>query len=237
MSTQGAAKKWLLWLVLAFVAVLLILPLINSQLVVLPPYRHEIQDLEAGLEAFKWEFGIYPPSDNTHDKGAMPYGRSALIYYLMGPHYTGWGSKYNNTGPFGGTITKAIPPYFTPDHPGDVNAVDMPDGTTLPVLCDTFSPDKPILYFRAEPGRDPLFDVRDNPTDPTGATGFVDQAHFEMLVRPDGKKWVREDYLLISPGADRLYGPVVLDKTTGQLRPARPGEKDATCDDVTNFAH
>jgi hypothetical protein len=65
-----------------------------------------------------------------------------------------------------------------------------------------------------------------------------------MLVRPKdpegNRKWVQEDYLLISPGADRWYGHVVEDAVTHQLRPARPEEIEsgaAMCDDITNFRH
>ena len=59
-----------------------------------------------------------------------------------------------------------------PDHPSDISTVAVAGGPPLPVLNDAFSPPRPILYFRAEPGRDPLFDVRDNPVDPTGQDGL-----------------------------------------------------------------
>jgi hypothetical protein len=117
-----------------------------------------------------------------------------------------------------------------------IMALEKDVGKTGALPLDAYKPPKPILYFQAEAGRNPLYDVHDNPLDPTGQTGFASQAHFEMLARPGGN-WVRSDHLLISAGPDGIYGPVVRDATTGKLRPALPGEKDAGCDDVANFAH
>jgi hypothetical protein len=107
-------------------------------------------------------------------------------------------------------------------------------------FTDAFQPPKKILYFRAETGREPLFDVHDNPVDPDGKTGFASQEHFEMLAKrkgPDGKMdWVRKDFLLISAGKDRLFGPALIDAKTRHMRPAQPDEAaEATCDDVCNF--
>jgi hypothetical protein len=105
-------------------------------------------------------------------------------------------------------------------------------------VSDAFRPPIPILYFRAEPTEDPLFDAADNPLDPTGQEGFVSQEHFEMLARRADGRWVRGDYLLISSGPDRLFGYVVEDKASASFRPAKPEEKEKVyCDDVTNFAH
>jgi hypothetical protein len=112
-------------------------------------------------------------------------------------------------------------------------------------VSDAFRPPKPILYFRAEPTEESMFDAADNPLDPTGREGFASQEHFEMLARrADGQRnvppgWVRRDYLLISAGPDRLFGYMVEDETAGGLfRPAQPDEKQkAWCDDVTNFKY
>jgi hypothetical protein len=113
---------------------------------------------------------------------------------------------------------------------------------------DGYNPPKPVLYFRAEAGREPLFDAADAPLDPTGRTGFASQAHFEMLAKPKGKdgqrKWVRQDYLVIAAGADRYFGPVKVEltpdgKLTGRMVPSTDDtpEKDTYCDDITNFAY
>jgi hypothetical protein len=83
-----------------------------------------------------------------------------------------------------------------------------------------------------------VFDASDNPLDPTGRKGFASQEHFEMLVRRADGQWVRDDYLLISAGPDRLFGYAVEDEASGGPRPARPEEKEnAWCDDVVNFRY
>jgi hypothetical protein len=200
-----------------------------------PRTRNTIQQIQTGIAAFRASWGVYPPS-GAGVGAAKPYGFENLAYYLMGPEGRGWGSGAGNHPPFGGSNPpgETWGPYF--------EAEEGAASGTPPRILDSFNPPKPILYFRAEPGRDPLFSASDNPIDPAGETGFASQAHFEMLAKergPAGKsRWAREDYLLISPGRDRLYGHVVRDKKTGRLRPALPEEMNgAPCDDITNFSH
>jgi hypothetical protein len=215
--------------------VYLFLPHINSDPVrrEVATTAHAVQSLGSGLEAFKKQFGLYPPSSWSHPE-AVPNrpgftGSQLMVFYLVGPDGKGWGAATDGAGPFGGSVTGTQGPFFWPDC-GDPKGGDA--------ALDAFKPARPILYFRAEPGREPLFDVRDNPGDDTGRTGFSSQEHFEMLVRPKKKFWVREDYLLISPGPDGIYGCVIKDKATGQLRLARLEENnEAWCDDIANFCH
>jgi hypothetical protein len=224
--------QWLVGAVLVVLVAVLLLPILNFPIVQIidRPEPRLILYLSSSLETFKAQFGIYPPSGRT-EEGAKDTGAENLRYYLMGPEGKGWGSPAGNKSPFGGTATGTYGPFFTPDRPGDL--LDNPA-----TIGDGFLPGKPVLYFRAEPDRDPLYDVRDNPVDPTGATGFAGQEHFERLVRPNRTySWVRDDYLIISPGPDRLYGPVLVDEATGRLRPARPDEPNALCDDIANFNH
>jgi hypothetical protein len=198
--------------------------------------RHTLARLEAGLAGFRDDFGDYPPSDKEH-MAARPYGYQNLAYYLCGPDGTGWGGRAGGTMPFGGTNEEIFGPYFARD------SKDLRLHPAAPI-SDAFQPPKPILYFRAEPAEEPMFDAADNPLDPTGREGFASQEHFEMLARQAGGQrnvppgWVRTDYLLISAGPDRLFGYVVEDKTSGGSRPARPEEKDkAYCDDIVNFKY
>ena len=199
--------------------------------------RNTLARLETGLGSFRADFGDYPPSDKEH-MAAQPFGYQNLAYYLCGPEGRGWGKPAGGAMPFGGSNLEIFGPYF--------------EGGTAESIEDTFRPSMPILYFRAEPTEEPMFDAADNPLDPTGQEGFASQAHFEMLARRAAGRWVRSDYLLISAGPDRLFGYVVEDKTSGGFRPARlrqggaplrrgearPDEKEkAFCDDVTNFAH
>jgi hypothetical protein len=230
---------------------LLVLPKIQDGIPA-PIYftQNTIRRLEAGLAGFRGDFGDYPPSDKEH-MAAHPYGYQNLAYYLMGPEGKGWGGPAGGSMPFGGTNEEIFGPYFERDGKGSAN--DPAAG-----VSDAFRPAKPILYFRAEPTEEPMFDAADNPLDPTGHEGFASQEHFEMLARrADGQRnvppgWVRDDYLLISAGPDRLFGYVVEDKTSGGFRPARlrqggaplrrgearPEEKEkAFCDDIVNFKY
>jgi len=206
--------------------------------------RNTLARLETGLGSFRADFGDYPPSDKEH-MAARPYGYQNLAYYLCGPEGRGWGGRAGGAMPFGGSNSEIFGPYFERDGKESTN--DPAAG-----IRDAFKPAMPILYFRAEPTEEPMFDAADNPLDPTGQEGFASQAHFEMLARRAAGRWVRSDYLLISAGPDRLFGYVVEDKTSGGFRPARlrqggaplrrgearPDEKEkAFCDDVTNFAH
>jgi len=50
--------------------------------------------------------------------------------------------------------------------------------------------------------------------------------------------WQRKDYLLISPGEDRLYGYVYEDfQDDNRIKAAETSQKrkQAMCDDITNF--
>jgi prepilin-type N-terminal cleavage/methylation domain-containing protein len=242
------------------VLVSLLLPGINQAMVAVKvaATQHTIENLDASLISFKQVFGLFPPSDDVHDSvnnspTARKYGHSSLVYFLMGPEYKGWGSNYISpttskaTGPFGGLEPRTFGPFFTPNKPGDVNGVDItnPDGSSgqLPVLWDAFSPGKPIFYFRFEPTDAKPYNVNTCPNPRTGTvdvsavSSFANQTQFEYLVHPRQKYWVREDYILISPGSDRYYGHVVINVTTGAITPATSEIADISCDDICNFNH
>jgi len=196
-----------------------------------------LSQIMRGLQAFQKDFDQYPPSRFTDEPYDMKkYGGAGLLaYYLMGPKAGGWGGEDPQVLPFGGTSGVPVPAYFGFDPKVVIVAEDMrPMG-----FADSFQPPRKILYFLAEPGREPLFDVRDNPVDATCKTGFASQEQLEMEAKrkgPDGKvDWICKDYLLISPGPDRLYGPVVIDGK-GRWRPAKPEEAaNSQYDDITNF--
>jgi len=210
-----------------------------------------INTLGVALDAFRNDWGVYPPSDKNHD--TMPladatkgqFGYYNLFFALTGPERKGWGTNYQNKGPFGGTCTEAKPPYFLPDKVADMGWTD-PAGTPHQYECfvDAFKPGRPIFYYRFEPTETvnpPQYDVNDNPVDPSAALwGFANQARFERLVKPKDPsgtpRWVRDDYLLISCGADRYWGYVKTD-AAGKVTPASATESGATCDDVANFSY
>jgi hypothetical protein len=199
--------------------------------------RYQIMRLGTGIDAFKNDFGVYPPSRYTREPQQYKSmgGAGLVVYYLVGPTLKGWGLGVDGRLPLSSATSTMMT--YGPYYAFDTNS--RPAGLPGPVL-DVYKPGKPFLYFRAERGRDPLFDVTDNPVDPTGRTGLASQTHLEMLAghRTMGGelKWQREDYLLISAGPDGIYGYAIRDETTGEMRPARPAEQsEAECDDVTNF--
>ncbi len=244
-ATDTPRRKRVSWasVVLGIVAVLFLLYVVglvrqaceNRRYIVDGRTRAIIQSLSVGLEAFKSDWGVYPPS-SPRDGGAKDHGYQNLAYYLMGPTGEGWGAPVAGELPFGSKDEHSYGPYFCYERAKETDSV-----------LDAFRPQKPILYYRFEVGRKPHYEVRDNPVDPACKIGFASREHFELSARyrdADGKRrWQREDYLLISPGRDRLYGHVVEDEKTGGCRAAthRPATQEdieagrAVWDDVTNF--
>jgi type II secretory pathway pseudopilin PulG len=143
----------------------------------------------------------------------------------------------------------------------DASGSTTPGSTpVMGAILDAFGPPGKILYFRYEANPiDPAtnkprdnYQVSDNDYTSGGAGGDLtakknvsDQAKFlELIALPMGKdnkgntiyRYVRADYLLISPGADGVYGWVKKDETTGLPIPVSRTEKVAMgCDDVTNW--
>jgi len=199
-----------------------------------------IRNLAAGLEAFKADWQIFPPSDNAHDSGARSLGYEAVGYYLMGPDGRGWGTNATGTSwyrksPFGGEASGAYGPYYKMEV----------GGSTTDYVMDAFRPGKAIFYYRYEPAETDAFDFKDNGSagDTALVNNFASQAHFQLLAKPldpasGAQKWVRPDFLLISAGADRLWG-------YAKEEQGRPTGKDVTqtdidsgaavCDDICNF--
>jgi hypothetical protein len=199
--------------------------------------RNLMEGLVSAIQAFRTDWGEFPPSRFTDEPYDMKkYGGAGLLaYYLMGPKANGWGGEDPQVTPLGGTSGVPYQAYAAGQWKYLVVTEEM-----RPIrFVDAWKPPKKILYFRAEPGREPLFDVRDNAVDPTCREGFASQEQFELLAKrkgPGGKRvWAREDYLLISAGPDRLFGPVVM-PASGDVRPATAqNEAEATCDDIVNF--
>ena len=214
-----------------------------------------IQSLTVGLEAFKGDWGVYPPSNNDGEDRleggptGQGKGNQLMALALMGPDGKGWGVKAaDQTGatdwllPFGGQARNAYGPYFQQES-GAVGYVK--DG--FPGVTAGF-----ILYYRFDPGGSSgvsgVFgnydDEKDNPRDEHLLTGFKGRDHFLLsamyMVADEVFKWQRPDYLLISPGPDRLYGHVYFDPANPEdvLRAATStevGQGKAVYDDVTNF--
>ena len=215
-----------------------------------------IQSLTVGLEAFKGDWGVYPPSNNSGDDRleggptGQGVGSRLMAVALMGPDGKGWGVRAaDQTGatdwklPFGGTARNAYGPYFQQES-GAVGYVK--DG--FPGVTPGF-----ILYYRFDPagssGVSGFFGNYDESDNPLGDNnflerlGFKDKSHFRLsavyTATDSASRWQREDYLLISPGPDRLYGHVYFDpRYPDVLRAATStelGQGKTVYDDVTNF--
>jgi len=227
--------------------VALLMPAVSQAIVAvrIAATQNIIQGLASGLEAYKADWRMYPPSDNTASHMGVvtsiassaktpQYGYHCLTLYLLGPTGTGWGKPATNVSPTSGHATATFGPYYE----GETASTKSID--------DAFSPPKYIFYFRFEPADMAPYHVSDNPTDASDPpdTGFKNQAHLDLpgfgVKRLDvlnRVRYVREDYLLISPGPDRLYG-YVKEKTGGggmESVTTTPLPTGAYCDDVTNF--
>ena len=140
-----------------------------------------LRDIALGLEAFRNDFGCYPPSEpyDAADAttGRMPDGASNLVYYLRGPAARGWGTTAGGLMPFPscGRARKAYGPYYEAEESRVVYSEDE----TRFGFTDAFQPVGlrddvvvgRILYFRgsAETGKFLWTDneVPDYVTDPT----------------------------------------------------------------------
>jgi len=222
------------------VLVALLLPAVNRAVIAVRRANcaARISAIQTGLDAFKGDWGIYPPSD-ANDSGLtfssswVDDGYEVLALCLMGPEGRGWGrvlgSEQEYMTPFGAkSESKTYGPYFQMEL--------MSPSSGIP---DAFpSPRRPVLYF--------VFDLAEMKYhydhNPTGdiEEGFYNENHFELSAQfkaPDGQdRWHRKDYLLVSAGADRLYGyvrdedPPTYASSTSQIQSG-----DAICDDITNF--
>lgn len=277
--------------------VMLLVPVVASArlIVAKAATTNKIKQIGAGLEAFKFDFGEYPPSRPSWaipangDKkvcGMMFRGAANLAWYLAGPGGNGWGIDAAGRMPYdgrdaSGTVqyaavspipTRSYGPYYKATREEvaweDASGSTTPGGSpVMGAILDAFGPPGKILYFRYEANPDPLLDpatslpnnyrVSDNDYTAGGAGGCLtaktnvcDQTKFiELIALPMGTdslkhtiyRFVRTDYLLISPGADGVYGWVKKDDTKGSPTEGLPipvsrTEKVAMgCDDVTNW--
>lgn len=227
----------------------LLIPAVNAAVMAVRGAASEntIHQLEAALETFRQDWGMYPPSKIGKDGWDQRPGDGyyALLYYLVGPEGRGWGSlSASKIGPFGGTASAPYGPYYKTSDPGTGGLSPIPDA---------FKPPKYIFYYRCEPADgDSAYDFSNNNANNADSTigSFIGRAYFELLVKPKDPvsgtwRWVRQDYLLISAGADRFWGYVKELRSSGAGAASLTQdvtENDVTsgvamCDDICNFKH
>ena len=217
--------------------VMLLMPAVNYAIVVAQGVAtgNTFRLIETGLTGFRGDFGVYPPSDRSHETvvgwSTTAYGYENLGLCLGGPEGSGWGwdgtaADTEKEMPFGGTSDKKFGPYF--------------EAATGMSILDSYKPAAPILYFRYEQSESPAeYDFNDNKATDTakGEDGFVSQANLDLLVKRQGtNQYVRRDYVLISAGPDRVFGYRVPD-ANGVYTFATSYSTGAYCDDLANFTH
>lgn len=211
----------------------------------------------------------FRPASHKHTTGGPAdgrwYGTETLCYYLMGPTLSGWGSGATNsnnksnwkpfdTGANGTAGDRDYPPYFKVETSKLGYNVNSQQYETI---LDAFTKDlRPIYYFMNKKGRNAglgaqiadCFTYYDCPiwnVNVPGSYGFGSQEQFNQIsyyVYGSSLAVTSQPYLLISPGEDRCYGWVAVDKITNLLRPWNSSDGSgasgnaAGCDDIMNIA-
>jgi prepilin-type N-terminal cleavage/methylation domain-containing protein len=239
-----------LLVVIGILAILLaiLMPTIGmaTQLVRANTTRNQMKEIALSLKAFKNDFSDYPPSKpagSSVDPGKMTTSAANLVYYLMGPARSGWGTGAGGQVPFGeSSSTRQYGPYYLADQ--DLVLYDTANPPKPVAFLDAFRPAGRILYFKycknpTTPGQN--YSVTDNgAADSTGKLNYSSQTRLEELTKMTlatkpsvVTKWVDEGFLLISPGPDGRYGYVKVDGATGEISSCSSSE--GKCDDITNW--
>jgi prepilin-type N-terminal cleavage/methylation domain-containing protein len=277
--------------------VMLLVPVISSARLIAAKASTTdiIRRLGMGLEAYKSDFGEYPPSrpqwsplrgSTTQEadrkkRGTMHRGAANLVWYLAGPGGNGWGVDAAGRMPYDGLnasgtaslytatfmrATRSYGPYFKTTSDAIAYEQDSSGQTVIGAILDGFKPAGKILYFRYEanteidqaanpPAPKPNYQVSDNnatmTTEDVGdqdpqrpaRKNYYSQLLFLEAVRVyvstissvKQYRYVRDDYLLASPGPDGFYGWSEKD-ANGLLIPVTRTKKVAMgYDDITNW--
>jgi prepilin-type N-terminal cleavage/methylation domain-containing protein len=239
-----------LLVVIGILAILLaiLMPTIGmaTQLVRTNMTRNQLREIALSLKAFKTDFSDYPPSKpvgSSVDAGKMSTSAANLVYYLMGPARSGWGSGAGGQVPFGASSsTRQYGPYYLADQ--ELVLYDTANPPKPIAFLDAFRPAGRILYWKytknpAVAGQ--YYSVTDNgAADSTGKVNYSSQTRMEEMTKmtlaagpPPVYKWVNDEFLLVSPGPDGRYGYVKVDNVTGEVSSCSSAE--GKCDDITNW--
>jgi type II secretory pathway pseudopilin PulG len=168
--------------------------------------------LTMGVESYRTEIGELPPSDGSfpHPSNVNPAklssGAAGLVQCLMG--YSG-SDKDGLSGP-GFRLVRAGKKY------GPYVPQTMPIAGDPPVFQDAFG--NSILYYRFDMGSKTYNSGNNNTTDAKGPSSLT------TYVKDWGSSgaYYREDYILLSPGPNRMWDQVIA--TTTKV------------DDIANFS-
>lgn len=218
--------------------------------------RTVIKQLSMAIEDFRTDFGAYPPSKYDPTASRIKTGAAKLVYYLAGPAGSGWGYGGGGNLPFSttttsiGVATRTYGPYYqTSQEQVEFGATG---GIAYPVgYLDGYKPAGVILYFAAtnDASGNPTYewnDCNENGTTPdtTAKKNFAKIDYFKecLAVRqnvisiegdPVVLRYIRQDYILVSPGANGRFGYVKWD-ADGNAVPA-PQKEGGDYDDIGNW--
>ena len=234
------------------VLITLLMPTISSAMLMARQHmtRLTIKELEVGLEAFKSDFKVYPPSQPyvlaDPASGRRLTGAANLAYYLLGPGRSGWGIAGGGLMPFSNARpSRSYGPYYQADEDDMAYSVLPRETGQVLGFLDAFSPPGVILYFAARPDAsgDMQFywaDGNRSGEDPDdGRKNYDLLKYFEQCVKGEDATavtpYLRQDYFLVSPGQDGRYGAVMWNGDIGKWDPTDLGAVGAYCDDIGNW--
>jgi len=218
--------------------------------------RTVIKQLSIAIENFHTDFGAYPPS-KYDAAGSGIYnktGAARLVYYLGGPAGSGWGYGGGGNLPFSttassiGVASRTYGPYYQASQ--EQVQFQAIGGNAYPVgYLDGYKPAGVILYFAAtQDASGTSYDWKDGnlapgfTADPYAKRNYASLDYFKdcLAIRPvivvegqaENLKYMRQDYILVSPGADGRYGAVRWDEN-GNAEPVK--RKDGEYDDIGNW--
>jgi len=212
--------------------------------------RSIITELEMGIEAFRTDFKVYPPSKpyiaSDPAAGRQTTGPANLAYYLLGPGRSGWGMAGGGLMPFAGSSPiRSYGPYFQADE--DAMAYESRGGKAGQVagFLDAYQPAGVILYFagRIDATGAMRFHWADCGMNTDAArNNYASQEYFEQCVMQTlgtgtnaPKQYLRDDFYLVSPGLDGRYGAIMQNRDSGEWIPTDLNIPGSRCDDIGNW--
>lgn len=218
--------------------------------------RTIIKQLSIAIENFRTDFGACPPSKPDSSTSGVNTGAGKLVYYLVGPAGSGWGYGGGGNLPFStatasvGVAARTYGPYYqTNQEQVRYRAIGSSNGSPVGYL-DGYKPAGVILYFAAtkDAAGNPVYNWSDcnlngTAADSTAKVNFASNVFFEdclavrqSMITVEGQpvllRYMRQDFILVSPGADGRYGAIKWDANGN----ADPVKKEAgEYDDIGNW--